>query len=215
MADIDIEKKKRPVWPWIVAILLAAAVIWWVADDDDEYGDEVSTVQTEQQYDDTERERDRTAGEQTAGAGAAMAYVNFIEENGQQVTKSHQYTHKAMTHLSKAVEAIAQENNVAIENKQELNNLKEKADQLKEERSSTKHANIMAEAFTSAAKVINNIQDKQYPDLKQPASEVMNAAKDVKPDVLATNQKSEIKNFFDKSASAIEEMHSNSSVSMK
>jgi hypothetical protein len=28
MADIDIQKRRRPLWPWVVAVLLFIAVFW-------------------------------------------------------------------------------------------------------------------------------------------------------------------------------------------
>lgn len=226
MADINVEKKKRPVWPWILAILIAAAVIWVIADNGDEYGEEVATVDTEQEYEerqntqdtlyrDRERDRNRERDRDRAEQDAAMAYVSFIEENGDEVTKSHEYSSQALTHLSKAVKEVAQENNVSIENKNELDNLQEKADKLTREKSSTKHANILANAFNSAARVINNIQEEEFPNLEEEANEVKNAADKIKPNVVATNQKDAIKNFYEKSATALEEMNQDERVSMK
>ncbi|MGK7392142.1 MAG: hypothetical protein ACNS60_17450 [Candidatus Cyclobacteriaceae bacterium M2_1C_046] len=217
MADIRVEKKSKPVWPWILAILIAAAVIWVIADDDDEYGEEIGVVTTEQEYEERQNAQDTLYRDGQRGEeDAAMAYVNFIEENGDNVTKSHEYSHQALTHLSKAVKEVAEENNVSIENKDQLDNLEQQANKLMKERSSAKHADIMANAFNSAATVISNVQEKQYPDMAQQANELEKAAEEVKPGVLATNQKDAIKNFFDKAANTLEAMNTeDQNVTMK
>lgn len=215
MAEIHVEKKKRPVWPWILAILLAAAVIWIIADDkDNEIENEISTVQSEEQDQMNRQDQDRY---KETEQNAATAYVNFIEESGDKVTKSHEYSHQALTHLSNALDEIAQNNNVSLENKKDLDKLKQQADKLMKEKSSTQHANILADAFQSAAQIINNIQKEQFPDLKKQADEVTDAANKMKPNVVVTNQKDAVKGFFEKSANTVDKMQKgqNQEVSLK
>lgn len=204
MAEIRVEKKKRPVWPWILAILLVAAVIWIVADDNDyDTGEQVSTVQMDEEADTYEND---------ATEGAAMAYVNFIEQNGDKVTVEHEYSHQALTRLSEALNSVAENNNISLEDKQKIEELRQKADRLMRNTDSEQHANILSDAFSSAAQIMENMQKQQFPDLQDEVNEVKNAANEVKPNVLVTNQKSAVKNFFQKSADAVEAMAENQNV---
>lgn len=223
MADIRVEKKNRPVWPWILGILLLAAIIWIIADDNDrEPADQIGTVYEEpadrnsrnnglRDNDNRFGNNDRNDTLNNDARGAAMAYVNFIKDNDQKITKDHEYSKQALTHLSRALNSVANQNNVSIEDKQKLDELRKKADQLVQNKSSKEHADKLSDAFASAADIIQNLQRKQFPDLKEEADDVKNAADRVRPNVVVTNQKDAVKNFFDKSADAIKSMAENGS----
>jgi hypothetical protein len=50
MADINVERKQRSIWPWIVGLLVLALLIWLLAsmfnrDDDDEVVVDETTVE--------------------------------------------------------------------------------------------------------------------------------------------------------------------------
>ena len=206
MAEIKVEKKNRPVWPWVVGILLLAAIIWIVADDDN--------LEPENEITATEPviEQDMDGDTMQADArGSAMAYVNFIEENGEKITTDHEYSRQALTYLSRALDNVANENNVSVEDREKLNELREKADQLVQNQTSTEHADILDKAFTDAAEIIEKLQQEKFPELRREAEEVKNAADRVRPNVVVTNQKEAVKNFFERSADAIQSMANNGS----
>ena len=51
MADINVERKQRSIWPWIVGLLVLALLIWLLAsmlngDDDDRVETEQTTIET-------------------------------------------------------------------------------------------------------------------------------------------------------------------------
>jgi hypothetical protein len=209
MAEIKVEKKNRPVWPWILGILLLAAVIWIIADDDREPVEQIGTVYEEPMNEaDNFGDNDQNARD---ARGAAMAYVNFVNENNEEITTDHEYSQQALTHLSRALNSIANQSNVSIEDKQKLDELRQKADRLVQNKDSKKHADMLADAFASAANIIQNLQQKEFPELKEKAEDVKNAANNVKPNVVVTNQKDAVKNFFDKSADAVKSMAENGS----
>lgn len=215
MAEIKVEKKNRPVWPWILGILLLAAIIWIIADDGDrEPVEQVGTVYDES-VDRTDRTddnfRNRGNQDQTDARGAAMAYVNFINENDERITTDHKYSQQALTRLSRALNSIANQHDVSLEDRQKLDELKQKADRLMKDQSSTEHADMLADAFASAADIIQNLQQKEFPDLKGEADDVKNAADRVRPNVVVTQQKDAVKNFFDESADAVKSMAENGS----
>jgi hypothetical protein len=210
MAEIHVEKKNRPVWPWIVGILLIAAVIWIVADNDDDIteADTVGTAQTEEQdaMDNTMENNDNAMMENNQ-QNDAMAYVSFIEENGENVTIEHDYSHQALTHLAAALNSMA--GDASEETKQKLNDLKQKADNLTQNPMSEQHANMMVDAFNSAAMVMESMQQEMFPDLGDEVQQVKDAANGIDPSVIVTEQKDAVKKFFETSADAVEAMAEN------
>lgn len=194
MAEIKVEKKNRPVWPWIIGIVLLAAIIWIVADDNDMESEAVSNVNVEEQA-------DRYTADEN---GAAMEYVQYIENNGKEITLEHKYSHQALTHLSKALDAVAK--NPSQETQQRLDELRSIADQLKKNTYSDEHADMMAKAFKSAAMAMQSVQNDQYPNLGNEVQQVRNAADNITGEELATNQKNAIRSFFQESADAVEAM---------
>lgn len=42
MADIDIQPKKKPIWPWIVGIIVAIIIIWVIVESLDKNDDNVN-----------------------------------------------------------------------------------------------------------------------------------------------------------------------------
>lgn len=214
MAEIRVEKKNRPVWPWILGVLLLAAIVWIIADDNDtEPREQIGTVYEESMNEtDNLRNRNDTLRNNAPGndaRGAAMAYVNFVNQNDEQITTDHEYSQQALNYLSRALNSVANQNNISIEDKQKLDELRQKANRLVENENSTQHANMLADAFNSAAEIIENLQEKDFPDLDKEAEDVKNAADRIRPNVVVTNQKEAVKNFFDKSADAIKSMAEN------
>ena len=50
MAEIKIEKKSSPIWPWILLIILiVAGLIWYFSNN----GDDMNTRDDQEQYEDT------------------------------------------------------------------------------------------------------------------------------------------------------------------
>lgn len=88
----------------------------------------------------------------------------------------------------------------------DIRRLRQQVEQLKDERMSGMQASIIRSAFMEAATVFKELQAKHYPDLQQEASEVMDAAQDINAQDMASNQRIEIKQFFDEAADAIEKV---------
>lgn len=50
MAEINIEKKSSPIWPWILLIILiVAGLIWYFSEE----GDNMDSINNQEQYEDT------------------------------------------------------------------------------------------------------------------------------------------------------------------
>lgn len=204
MAEINIEKRKSPVWPWILlAVLAIAAVIWWIDDDDPD------TFQTEEVAQiDEENNFDANNMQENGQEGNVREYISYIEENGNKITVSHKYSHDALTRLADALEEVATENNAELQNENALKELRDKADQLKETTSSTQHANLLSEASKNAADIIENLK-ADLPENSTDISDLKDAAESINPNALLTNQKNEVHRFFNESAEVLEAMSAN------
>lgn len=206
MAEIRVEKKSRPVWPWIVGLLLLAAIIWIVVDsgDDVDDRDEVAATEMEEAQDNTLQEAQPNRQQDMNNQNAPMAYVSFVEENEEEITMQHEYSNQALTHLSNALSSVA--DGASAETQQKLDDLKQKANAITQNTNSTQHANMLAEAFTTAAGVMESLQQEMFPDLQNEVKSVRDAANEVDPNVMVNEQKDAVKKFFHSSADAIEAM---------
>ncbi|MEX2335720.1 MAG: hypothetical protein WD555_00440 [Fulvivirga sp.] len=201
MAEINVEKRKAPVWPWVaLALLVVAAIVWWSGDDENETTNQ--QVVMEEGNNNPER---MEAPQQTQSQPAEVQdYVTYIENNGNNIDVSHEYTHDALTRLADALEGVAQGKNADLANDNDMQKLREQADRLKQEPSSDEHADVISQAFTSAANILDNLQEEYFPEDDAQVEEVKNAAEAVDPNTTLTDQKDKVHNFFDKSAIALE-----------
>lgn len=216
MAEIKIEKrKKKPVWPWILALLIIGAVVIWIWTDDPETTMEDRGVTTEERAPDDERmderERARDDGardteDAMAASGAVDEYVSYVQDNGGSMGKDHEYTKNGITRLADALEAMANRMPESPEVDQEVEKLKNQAERLTRERESPRHSNMIREAFISSANVLENFQERNYPEMDQEVEDLKESAERVKKDELATEQSDEVNQYFSQSANLIQQM---------
>ncbi|NCA86552.1 MAG: hypothetical protein EOM83_13435 [Clostridia bacterium] len=198
MAEIKIEKKK-PVWPWILlAVVVVGLIIWWVAADDD-----VDRIMT----DDTTQVQD---GDRNSMSGERPDEVNtyvmiFDERNMGEMSLDHDFTNNALTKLIDAVRAQADQDEYNI--KADLDQAREYADQVTRDPYETTHADNIRKAAESIARALQNMQQANYPNLKNEAQQVQDAAMAIRPGVLTLDQKNEVKTFFRKSADLLDKMN--------
>ena len=206
MAEIKIEKKKKPVWPWILLLLAIAALVILIWPDSEDT-DEVETNETEMV--DTEREetmQNAEGGDEQNLMTSVDEYSRFLGEKGDSMGLEHKYTHQGITLMAEALKAMAQEMPAEIEVQQEVQKLKEQADKIKEDTYAGTHANTIRDAFISASKVIQMIQEKRFPDMASEAQALRSEAEQIQKDVLTLEQKDNVNSFFKDSAQMIENM---------
>lgn len=205
MAEIDIEKKKSPVWPWLLlGILIIAALVVFIDNDDDATEQDQMVTQTEE----VEGTYTETEEPQTGSEGNVQAYITYVEKNGKEVGLKHKYSSDALTRLANALETVTSKHE-NVEASNALTELKKSADELTKNRDSEKHADIMARAFNNAADVMQELQKKQFPALEAEITDVKDAAQAMDPRALATEQNEKIHRFFSESADALKAMSEN------
>lgn len=198
MAEIKIEQKK-PVWPWILlAVVVVGLIIWWVAADDDD--DRIMTDDTTQVQD---GDRNSMSGERPDEVNTYV--MIFDERNMGEMSLDHDFTNDALTKLIDAVRAQAAQDEYNV--KADLDQAREYADQVSRDPYETTHADNIRKAAESIARALQNMQQANYPNLKNEAQQVQDAAMAIKPGVLTLDQKNEVKTFFRKSADLLDKMN--------
>lgn len=227
MADINIQKKdNKPVWPWVLGVLVVLGLAVWLYSDAPETGagDRLAT-QTRIEAERAEGTENNLAGsdagrgmspeeEAEAGAGSSAMvgpvadFVAFVKENDSrgEMGLDHEYTSNGLRKLGDALNSLVDSHQANMDINQMRNKFNQKADQLQNDPQALKHANIISEAFTSAADVIGRLQQQYYPELSNQASEVRQAAQAIDPQEQTLNQRTKVKSFFDKSSDALEAM---------
>ncbi len=116
-------------------------------------------------------------------------------------------TYEGFSKLTMALSAIsnAENRDSTSSGQQDLNRLKQQADQLRDERLSQQQAAVIRDFFVDAANVIQNYS-RNHEELSDEASQVMDAAQNINASDMASNQKSQINLFFNEAADALQKM---------
>lgn len=188
MAEIKIEKK-APVWPWLlIGGLLIIALIYYFGFRNN---DQPEVVQTPPETIEVE-------------SGSVDQYVQFINE-GRTMGLDHNYTNGALSKLTTAIKAKAQQTGFDVE--ADLEKVKEHSDQITNDPFETTHANNIRKAADILTDAMQNMQKAKYPNLTAQADEVRSAANSINPDVLTLDQRDAVKVFFQKSADLLQNMN--------
>lgn len=206
MAEIKIEKKK-PVWPWILAVLIIAAILYFFVFDDNDNDDQTEDNTTEsEQVIKEDRTDNRTDTYDTTGTtgeiDAVRDYIAYIENP--QMGLDHQYTNGAIKELIEAVEAKARDENVNLDT--DLEQAKKKAREITNDPDSLKHANMIKDAWQSITRAMKTLQTQSFPNNGTEISEVESALNNIKTSQPTLEQKEAVKNFFSKAGVALTSM---------
>lgn len=199
MAEIEIQRKKAPIWPWILGALALVALLWFLVS------------QTGQRSPD----QVTTAANTTAPMlPEVQEFVTFVREGkpAEDMGLDHEYTSNGIRNLADALNAIAHRtdnHNDQIDSKrQELHQM---ADQIQKDPLSIQHADIIRDAFTTSADMMEQVQRNLYPQLEDQVAEVRQAAQSINPQELTLDQKNEVKQFFERASEAVRAMENASS----
>lgn len=230
MAESDkFNKKTRPI-TWIILAVVVIAVIAWLFVDrtpstTSTHEDGINKLQTEslKETDDWNvdpvtwgddsfmDEDDNAYGADYSGAvgtdvtapgnqqqfSRVDAFVSFTEETDASEL-NRKTTYEGLVKLAAAIEEL--------DNESQADEIKEKAEQLKEDQMTDQQAIVIQETVSQAATAIENIQQDKFPDLENQVKQLKNAAQKIDSGDLASNQKEPIMNFFNEAAQILESM---------
>ena len=203
MAQIEIQEKKRSVWPWVLVALLLALLAWWLLSQGDDVDDGVVTETG------TGIVADPVAGDvgPTAAPAAVGAFLTFVEQAGTrgEMGLNHEYTADGLRRLADALAAFNTGEGADAVNER-LTQLRARADALQREASSTRHAELTRDAFAAAAAAVETLQERRFPALSSQADALVESAGQIQPGTLLLEQRQAVHGFFERAATTLRAM---------
>lgn len=200
MAEINIQKKKTPVWPWIVLALVVLLLVFFFV------------LSPDRDYDDTDDEAvvtDTLGYGNDYGAGDPVNEYSMFVSNGDddmQMGREHEYTSRGLNLLAAALGSVIEKDTVddtSVKAKQDT--LRSKAEAITEDPESAKHADKIQEAALAAVDLMEAAQQKnKNQDTQREIKEARQAAQNIKAGTAALQQKDSIKKFFKESDDVVQ-----------
>lgn len=216
MAEIRVEKRKKPLWPWILGLLAVVVAAFLLLNNNEvkEAEEDLATTVTGNEGGQAAgmAENETKASTEVTGIACIDKFSSFVQENqaSKKAGANHAYTHDGLKYLSCSLESLIEDNNLndaGLEDKRK--SLTEAAKKIQEEASSENHANEIKSAFKDAVAIMEELQETSYPDLKDKIAEVRNAAKDLEVNSTTLEQEDELDDFFKKASNALVAMRDN------
>lgn len=201
MAEIKIEKKK-PIWPWILALLVVALIIYFLFFKSTTVITNESTTINDTVVDRTEVQDDGYINDDLSDVAA---FIAFVKSDDGAMTLDHEYSSTALTKLIDATEEVSSKSD--FDSKMDLDNARKIAVDITQNPDATNHADNIKKATDMISTVLNNLQAAKFPNLKSEADKVTMSSQAISVKELALNQKEKIKGFFDDAANLLEKMN--------
>lgn len=220
MAEINVERKDRSIWPWILGLLLLLLAIWGLVEllgDDDDVVEQPVAGMTAEPVVPAVVEEPVVAEAPPPGAAPAalpapvsqyMTQCTPPLPEGAEMGMQHQFTIQCVQNLADALGAVIQRDQVqGTEVSQRLDALRQRAQALQASNAqATTHANITREAFIATADLVESVYRAGYSTVARMGDEVIqlrNAAQSVQGTVPMLNQRDAVHTFFREAGDAI------------
>ncbi|CAN5244888.1 hypothetical protein BH23BAC1_BH23BAC1_13230 [soil metagenome] len=197
--EINIKRKKKPVWPWLVALLILGVIIWILYTQfGDEIDEQIENVQDTSLNIKQEPElRSEAEYDEIAYYDEVKDFVNYIENNEPQEEIHPNFTANATVYLAQALSRLVDKEHLGdqnIEVKREA--FLASVEAILQDSTGTMQSLLISEAFNNASALMTAMQKKDYPNLKSYVSDVERVAKTIEVDNLSLEYRSNIKEFF-------------------
>lgn len=202
MAEIKIEQKSTPIWPWLLlALLIIGGLAWYFLADDDE----VEIAETEQIIEEPVNE-EAVVMVGPAEMAAVSNFVAFVDEsrNMPDMNLNHDYSHKAITLYANALQEMSMSRGESVKNM--ANDMKMKADKLQDEAEATYHADLIKQAAMTGNSIMAEIQKESYPDMAGAVDKLKASAEQIDLATLTLDQKKMVKAYFEQAADVMKKM---------
>lgn len=217
MAEIKVEKRRKPAWPWIIGALaiILAAFLFLNRDNFEETENPVASTGTNQQEgvaggkSDSDNEISTSASEIT-GSDCIQKFSSFVQNNKAKAMEGvhHSYTHDGLKYLSCSLESLIDQNNVKnAELDKKQSQLSQTAEAVQKNVDSDDHISKIKDAFKESVDILETIQEENYPELKDKVAEVRKAASSLETKTSTLEQKDELARFFEKASEVVTEMN--------
>ena len=219
MADLEIQRRKRPIWPWILGALALIALLWilmeMMGSDDDDL-DDAAVVTTPA----TTTGQDAYAVDTTAqvpqDVQAFRSQCGSASTTRDEMATDHSYEADCLNRLATALNATVSRDSVRDQSlQQRLDVLRQSAQQLTQNPQSTDHAAQMRRAMQEAANVIERVAEtrpEMGAELREHVSALTTAGDEFERTDLLLEQKRAAARYFDHAAEALERMNQDAGV---
>lgn len=204
MAEIQIEKKERSPWPWVLGALALVVLVVLLTgvlgdDADDELRADLDTVAP-------------VVETGAVGVGTAIPEVEQFAQwvaamNPAEFGRSHEYTADGVVALTAAFGAIAQRDTVggqAVD--PALERARAAAHDIQTDPTALSHADRVQNAFTTLTELAAALQQVRFPGAETTVNDMRNAARAVAPTTPLLDQTDAVEQFFRAAADALEQM---------
>ena len=211
MAEIKIEKKK-PVWPWILAVLVILGIIVYFVyanPEGDLLNDDYDDVSNEQVME-SDTNPVGTTRDSFAPGDAYTQYGAFEGSirDSTRIAVDSSYTKKAYYNLSKAVAKKAEE--MDVDSSQALTDLQDFSmliTKVSSPLSNSETAKNFKTASDKVVKVLEDIQVKSYPELQAQVADLKQVASKMDGHIRMDQQQENITEFLQKSRDVLRAMN--------
>lgn len=211
MAEIEIQRKKRPVWPWILAAIAILVVLWLVINslnrkyDKNEHNENL--IEGSNDTDAALAKRIAEAKKYEKYPGPIGAFLHFAHNDEiVDMNQHHHYTNQGLHQLVDALHMVNAKKGGGESVAQKLNLVITESDKLLQNPGSEMHSGVMRNSFIICTDAMAALQQKFYPGLADKVANVRQAAESMDSNKPALEQQSKIKSFFEKSADVLEAM---------
>ncbi|WP_373518005.1 hypothetical protein [Pricia sp.] len=207
MAEIKIEKKK-PWWPWILALLIILAIVAYFWYTDGKLVDDDVSITSEEAVGNYVQEgfTATDVGETYTKSDLETAeYTSFIGDKSKLGTDFN-YTKDALVQLSNAVRQAAVEHGIN-KTDERLERVENGAKDVQKNGDSLQLARRIKEVGGDIAQIIRTIQEKEYPEMAETPEHIKRTLGAIVPNQKITEQEERIRAFFDACGDALKEMN--------
>lgn len=212
MADINVERKERGIWPWLLGLLVLAFVIW--------------LVMSMMRDDGTTRDSSPAFEEPAAApvapapapepAAAPAPVTSFLDDCTSPSADSgpdaqNEFTARCLEHFADALSALADRDRISNEEiTRQMGVLREEIATLRRgDPAATSLTESTRRAFLVAAALMESVRNAAYADaanLESEVAEVLRVAEGVRRDVPMLEQRDAVQEFFREAGDAIRTM---------
>jgi hypothetical protein len=197
MADINIERKERNVWPWIVVgLIVLALIIWWVA------------IRPAPRTEAVVGPPDTAAVVTPPGPATTNAVADFVRFSDEgraagEVGITHDYTADGIRRLAAALEEVArQQPTREAEVAARIPLLRNHADSLQADPESQRHANHVRTAFMTGADILEALR-RGDPGAEGAVRSARQAAESIRGTTPLLQQRRQVRTYFERAADAL------------
>jgi hypothetical protein len=200
MAEINIQKKKTPIWPWILLILIiiiAAAVFFMNREDRDE------------DYDPAERDTIGYSDRYQVDTISSSPFSEYVRDSSQMIDENNErYVKRSFALLADEMRDVFQNDTINGQPaRQKIDSLVNQARSINAEQMQLNGERVRYAAQT-AAEIITSLQTNRYRTTDTERNEIRKAADNIVSNKPVKDQQNEIKEFFEKTANFLERVRS-------